>query len=88
MTQVKVTCVYVVAFNVNGGGASLYWSPDKRNGYANRLEKAVTGVRGGVSCGDSPAPLILRGDRLCLNRMWCNERTVARFLTKLTVPSP
>lgn len=32
-----------------------------------------------VSCGDSPAPLILCGDRLYLNRMWCNERTVARF---------
>ncbi|EAA7551406.1 exodeoxyribonuclease V subunit alpha [Salmonella enterica] len=36
-----------------------------------------------VSCGDSPAPLILSGDRLYLNRMWCNERTVARFFNEV-----
>ncbi|MDT1800280.1 exodeoxyribonuclease V subunit alpha, partial [Salmonella enterica subsp. enterica serovar Oslo] len=30
------------------------------------------------SCGDSPAPLILCGDRLYMNSMWCTERTVAR----------
>ncbi|EIY5517714.1 exodeoxyribonuclease V subunit alpha [Salmonella enterica] len=36
-----------------------------------------------VSCGDSPAPLILCGDRLYLNRMWCNERTVARFFNEV-----
>lgn len=32
-----------------------------------------------VSCGDAPAPMILCGDRLYLNRMWRNELTVARF---------
>ncbi|ECG8573253.1 exodeoxyribonuclease V subunit alpha [Salmonella enterica subsp. diarizonae] len=36
-----------------------------------------------VSCGDSSAPLILCGDRLYLNRMWCNERTVARFFNEV-----
>lgn len=36
-----------------------------------------------VSCGDSPTPLILCGDRLYLNRMWCNERTVARFFNEV-----
>lgn len=36
-----------------------------------------------MSCGDSPAPLILCGDRLYLNRMWCNERTVARFFNEV-----
>ncbi|HAU3239267.1 TPA: exodeoxyribonuclease V subunit alpha [Salmonella enterica subsp. diarizonae serovar 50:k:z35] len=36
-----------------------------------------------VSYGDSPAPLILCGDRLYLNRMWCNERTVARFFNEV-----
>lgn len=36
-----------------------------------------------VSCGDSPAPLILCGNRLYLNRMWCNERTVARFFNEV-----
>ncbi len=32
-----------------------------------------------MSCGDAPAPMILCGDRLYLNRMWRNELTVARF---------
>ncbi|XPE62830.1 hypothetical protein ACNKHU_17085 [Shigella flexneri] len=35
-----------------------------------------------VSRGDPPQPIILCGNRLYLNRMWCNERTVARFYTK------
>ncbi|MEB4674376.1 exodeoxyribonuclease V subunit alpha [Enterobacteriaceae bacterium G50] len=32
-----------------------------------------------VSQGERPTPLILCGDRLYLNRMWGNERSVARF---------
>lgn len=32
-----------------------------------------------VSQGERPTPLILCGDRLYLNRMWGNERNVARF---------
>ncbi|POT56517.1 exodeoxyribonuclease V subunit alpha [Citrobacter amalonaticus] len=32
-----------------------------------------------VSQGERPTPLVLSGDRLYLNRMWRNERTVARF---------
>lgn len=27
--------------------------------------------------------MILCGDRLYLNRMWCNERTVARFFNEV-----
>lgn len=34
-----------------------------------------------VSCGERPSPLILSGDRLYLNRMWCNELSVARFFS-------
>lgn len=30
-----------------------------------------------------PTPMILCGDRLYLNRMWCNERTVARFFNEV-----
>lgn len=40
-----------------------------------------------VSRGERPTPLVLYGDRLYLNRMWNNERTVARFSVKLTRPS-
>ena len=36
-----------------------------------------------VSRGDEPTPMILCGDRLYLNRMWCNERTVARFFNEV-----
>ncbi|MCL7681306.1 exodeoxyribonuclease V subunit alpha, partial [Citrobacter youngae] len=32
-----------------------------------------------VSRGEQPTPLVLYGDRLYLNRMWHNERAVARF---------
>lgn len=35
-----------------------------------------------VSGGDAPAPMILCGDRLYLNRMWRNELTVARFFNE------
>lgn len=35
-----------------------------------------------VSCGERPAPMILCGDRLYLNRMWRNELTVARFFNE------
>ncbi len=35
-----------------------------------------------VSCGDAPAPMILCGDQLYLNRMWRNELTVARFFNE------
>ncbi len=35
-----------------------------------------------MSCGDAPAPMILCGDRLYLNRMWRNELTVARFFNE------
>jgi exodeoxyribonuclease V, alpha subunit len=34
-----------------------------------------------VSAGDRATPLILSGERLYLNRMWCNELTVARFFS-------
>ncbi|MTH45312.1 exodeoxyribonuclease V subunit alpha [Intestinirhabdus alba] len=39
-----------------------------------------------VSGGERPTPLILHGDRLYLNRMWCNERTVARFFCEVNQP--
>ena len=39
-----------------------------------------------VSRGDRPSPMILHGDRLYLNRMWCNERTVARFFSEVNQP--
>ncbi len=35
-----------------------------------------------VSDGETPAPLVLRGDRLYLNRMWQNERQVAAFFAE------
>ena len=36
-----------------------------------------------VSRGERPTPLVLYGDRLYLNRMWNNERTVARFFSEV-----
>ncbi|EGT4253590.1 exodeoxyribonuclease V subunit alpha [Citrobacter amalonaticus] len=39
-----------------------------------------------VSSGERPSPMILHGDRLYLNRMWCNERTVARFFSEVNRP--
>ncbi|MEG1600340.1 exodeoxyribonuclease V subunit alpha [Citrobacter sp.] len=36
-----------------------------------------------VSRGERPTPLVLFGDRLYLNRMWNNERTVARFFSEV-----
>ncbi|MFS9380768.1 exodeoxyribonuclease V subunit alpha [Citrobacter sp. ANG330] len=39
-----------------------------------------------VSFGERPSPMILHGDRLYLNRMWCNERTVARFFSEVNRP--
>ncbi|HEJ0180828.1 TPA: exodeoxyribonuclease V subunit alpha [Citrobacter koseri] len=38
---------------------------------------------GAVSRGERPTPLILHEDRLYLNRMWSNERTVARFFSEV-----
>ena len=38
---------------------------------------------GAVSCGERPTPLVLYGDRLYLNRMWNNERAVARFFSEV-----
>ncbi|SFT81687.1 DNA helicase/exodeoxyribonuclease V, alpha subunit [Kosakonia arachidis] len=35
-----------------------------------------------VSDGETPAPLVLIGDRLYLNRMWQNERQVAAFFAE------
>ena len=39
-----------------------------------------------VSRGERPSPMILHGDRLYLNRMWRNERTVARFFSEVNQP--
>ena len=39
-----------------------------------------------VSTGDDPAPMILRGERLYLNRMWRNELSVARFFSEQNQP--
>ncbi|QMI06427.1 exodeoxyribonuclease V subunit alpha [Citrobacter sp. RHB25-C09] len=36
-----------------------------------------------VSRGERPSPMILHDDRLYLNRMWCNERTVACFFSEV-----
>ncbi|MRS89507.1 exodeoxyribonuclease V subunit alpha [Enterobacteriaceae bacterium RIT714] len=41
-----------------------------------------------VSTGDIPSPLILCAERLYLNRMWRNERAVARFFTDINQPLP
>ncbi|MBV7404160.1 exodeoxyribonuclease V subunit alpha [Enterobacter sp. ENT03] len=41
-----------------------------------------------VSAGDEPTPMVLTGERLYLNRMWCNELTVARFFTEANQPLP
>ncbi|HBC5670344.1 TPA: exodeoxyribonuclease V subunit alpha [Citrobacter koseri] len=38
---------------------------------------------GAISRGERPTPLILHEDRLYLNRMWSNERTVARFFSEV-----
>ncbi|HAZ76341.1 MAG TPA: exodeoxyribonuclease V subunit alpha, partial [Enterobacteriaceae bacterium] len=35
-----------------------------------------------VSDGHTPAPMVLAGERLYLNRMWCNELTVASFFSE------
>ena len=39
-----------------------------------------------VSDGHTPAPMVLAGDRLYLNRMWCNELTVASFFSEVNQP--
>lgn len=39
-----------------------------------------------VSAGDEPTPMVLTGSRLYLNRMWCNELTVARFFIEANQP--
>ncbi|MDU5455219.1 MAG: exodeoxyribonuclease V subunit alpha [Pseudescherichia vulneris] len=39
-----------------------------------------------VSDGHAPAPMVLAGDRLYLNRMWCNELTVASFFSEVNQP--
>lgn len=39
-----------------------------------------------VSHGERPSPMVLYGDRLYLNRMWCNERTVAHFFSEVNRP--
>ncbi|MGX9743249.1 exodeoxyribonuclease V subunit alpha [Pseudocitrobacter corydidari] len=41
-----------------------------------------------VSQGERPTPLILCGDRLYLNRMWGNERSVARFFRDAQLAEP
>ncbi|WP_072569929.1 MULTISPECIES: exodeoxyribonuclease V subunit alpha [unclassified Enterobacter] len=41
-----------------------------------------------VSAGDEPTPMVLTGERLYLNRMWCNELTVARFFCEANQPLP
>ncbi len=41
-----------------------------------------------VSAGDEPTPMVLAGERLYLNRMWCNELTVARFFCEANQPLP
>jgi exodeoxyribonuclease V alpha subunit len=47
-----------------------------------RTAPALLLASSAVSCGDAPAPMILCGDRLYLNRMWRNELTVARFFNE------
>lgn len=39
-----------------------------------------------VSRGERPSPMVLHGDRLYLNRMWRNERTVAHFFSEVNRP--
>jgi len=39
-----------------------------------------------VSDGHTPAPMVLAGERLYLNRMWCNELTVASFFSEVNQP--
>ncbi len=39
-----------------------------------------------VSDGQTPAPMVLAGERLYLNRMWCNELTVASFFSEVNQP--
>lgn len=39
-----------------------------------------------VSEGEAIAPMILAGDRLYLNRMWCNEQRVADFFARVNQP--
>lgn len=39
-----------------------------------------------VSEGDAATPVILAGERLYLNRMWCNERRVAAFFADVNQP--
>lgn len=41
-----------------------------------------------ISAGDEATPMVLAGDRLYLNRMWCNELTVARFFGDASTSLP
>lgn len=47
---------------------------------------ALLATSAAVSTGDDPAPMILRGERLYLNRMWRNELSVARFFSEQNQP--
>ncbi len=39
-----------------------------------------------VSGGETATPMILVADRLYLNRMWCNERSIATFFAEVNQP--
>ncbi len=86
MTQVKVTCDAPLSrLTLTEEGASLTGRTDKRNGYMINWGKSGLLASAAVAAAIAPAPLILCGDRLYLNRM-CGATSVrfARFLTKLT----
>lgn len=59
----------------------IYACVDAPNDWAALLAQSAA-----VSCNDDPAPIILRGERLYLNRMWRNELSVARFFSEQNQP--
>ncbi|STM07921.1 exodeoxyribonuclease V subunit alpha [Escherichia coli] len=59
------------------------WRPVSVKSVSYKIGKECLLASQAVSRGDEPTPMILCGDRLYLNRMWCNERTVARFFNEV-----
>lgn len=60
---------------------ALYDEAGRPEDWRERLQASMA-----VSEGDTATPMILSGDRLYLNRMWCNEQRIADFFARVNQP--
>jgi exodeoxyribonuclease V alpha subunit len=60
---------------------ALYDEAGRPEEWRERLQASMA-----VSEGDTATPMILSGDRLYLNRMWCNEQRIADFFARVNQP--